>query len=136
MIERPDLRRTARAFAAWVPDSLWRPVFLHSHSTLRVVWRPLVGPLVAIVSFVCSIGRNDVRDSNPRTTKPLSTVRDRHPQINWNFSPERAAGAEHAALNAATFAAKTAWLSQPRAPQTPALIRRSYRAKLEQPKTA
>ena len=46
----------AGAFAAWVPDSLWRAVFLEHHSTLSVVWGPLIGPLVAIVSFVCSIG--------------------------------------------------------------------------------
>jgi uncharacterized membrane protein YraQ (UPF0718 family) len=46
----------AGAFAAWVPDSVWRGVFLEHHSTLSVIWGPLIGPLVAIVSFVCSIG--------------------------------------------------------------------------------
>jgi uncharacterized protein len=46
----------AGAFAAWVPDSIWRGVFLERHSTLSVIWGPLVGPLVALVSFVCSIG--------------------------------------------------------------------------------
>jgi uncharacterized protein len=46
----------AGAFAAWVPDSFWRGVFLERHSTLSVLWGPLVGPLVAVVSFVCSIG--------------------------------------------------------------------------------
>jgi uncharacterized membrane protein YraQ (UPF0718 family) len=46
----------AGAFAAWVPDSVWRGVFLEHHSTLSVLWGPLIGPLVAIVSFVCSIG--------------------------------------------------------------------------------
>jgi uncharacterized membrane protein YraQ (UPF0718 family) len=46
----------AGAFAAWVPDSLWREVFLQHHSTLSVIWGPLIGPSVAIVSFVCSIG--------------------------------------------------------------------------------
>jgi uncharacterized protein len=46
----------AGAFAAWVPDSFWRGVFLEHHSTLSVIWGPLIGPLVAIVSFVCSIG--------------------------------------------------------------------------------
>ncbi|MDX6565218.1 MAG: uncharacterized protein QOE10_880, partial [Gaiellales bacterium] len=44
----------AGAFAAWVPDSFWRGVFLEHHSTLSVIWGPLIGPLVAIVSFVCS----------------------------------------------------------------------------------
>jgi uncharacterized membrane protein YraQ (UPF0718 family) len=46
----------AGTFAAWVPDSVWRGVFLEHHRTLSVIWGPLVGPLVAIVSFVCSIG--------------------------------------------------------------------------------
>jgi uncharacterized protein len=46
----------AGAFAAWVPDSFWRGVFLEHHSTLSVLWGPLVGPLVAVLSFVCSIG--------------------------------------------------------------------------------
>jgi uncharacterized membrane protein YraQ (UPF0718 family) len=46
----------AGAFAAWVPESFWQGVFLEHHSTLSVIWGPLVGPLVAIVSFVCSIG--------------------------------------------------------------------------------
>jgi uncharacterized protein len=46
----------AGAFAAWVPDSVWRGVFLEHHATLSVLWGPVVGPLVAIVSFVCSIG--------------------------------------------------------------------------------
>jgi uncharacterized membrane protein YraQ (UPF0718 family) len=46
----------AGAFAAWVPESFWQGVFLEHHSTLSVIWGPLVGPLVAVVSFVCSIG--------------------------------------------------------------------------------
>jgi uncharacterized membrane protein YraQ (UPF0718 family) len=46
----------AGAFAAWVPDSFWRAVFLQHHPTLSVIWDPLIGPLIAVVSFVCSIG--------------------------------------------------------------------------------
>ncbi len=46
----------AGALAAWVPDSFWRSIFLQHHGTLATLWGPLVGPLVAIVSFVCSIG--------------------------------------------------------------------------------
>jgi uncharacterized membrane protein YraQ (UPF0718 family) len=46
----------AGALAAWVPDSFWRSVFLQHHGALATVWGPLIGPLVAIVSFVCSIG--------------------------------------------------------------------------------
>src|SRR4051794_14422583 len=46
----------AGALAAWVPESFWRAIFFEGHHTLAKLWGPLVGPLVAIVSFVCSIG--------------------------------------------------------------------------------
>jgi len=46
----------AGAIAAWVPDSFWRAFFLSDHPTLALFWGPLIGPLVAIVSFVCSVG--------------------------------------------------------------------------------
>jgi uncharacterized membrane protein YraQ (UPF0718 family) len=46
----------AGALAAWVPDSFWQRFFLEHHPELAKVWGPLVGPLVAMVSFVCSIG--------------------------------------------------------------------------------
>jgi uncharacterized membrane protein YraQ (UPF0718 family) len=46
----------AGAIAAWVPDSFWQHFFLSGHPVLAGVWGPLVGPLVAVVSFVCSIG--------------------------------------------------------------------------------
>jgi uncharacterized membrane protein YraQ (UPF0718 family) len=46
----------AGALAAWVPDSFWRSLFLEHHTTLAKFWGPLIGPLVAILSFVCSIG--------------------------------------------------------------------------------
>jgi uncharacterized membrane protein YraQ (UPF0718 family) len=46
----------AGAIAAWVPESFWRSFFIADHPTLSVVWGPIVGPIVAIVSFVCSIG--------------------------------------------------------------------------------
>jgi uncharacterized protein len=46
----------AGAFAAWVPDSVWRGVFLEHHAVLSVLWGPVIGPLVAMLSFVCSIG--------------------------------------------------------------------------------
>src|SRR5213082_721250 len=46
----------AGALAAWVPDSFWRSLFFESHGTVAKFWGPLVGPAVAIVSFVCSIG--------------------------------------------------------------------------------
>lgn len=46
----------AGALAAWVPDSFWRIFFLTNNPTLAKIEGPLVGPLVAIVSFVCSVG--------------------------------------------------------------------------------
>ena len=46
----------AGAFAAWVPESFLRAFFFAGHPLLAKLWGPLVGPLVAVVSFVCSIG--------------------------------------------------------------------------------
>jgi hypothetical protein len=46
----------AGALAAWVPESFWRTFFLSGNPTLARIEGPLVGPLVAIVSFVCSVG--------------------------------------------------------------------------------
>ena len=46
----------AGAIATWVPDSFWQHFFLTGHPGAAAVWGPLVGPLVAVFSFVCSIG--------------------------------------------------------------------------------
>ena len=46
----------AGALAAWVPESWWQSLFLENHHTLNKIWGPIIGPLVAVVSFVCSIG--------------------------------------------------------------------------------
>jgi uncharacterized membrane protein YraQ (UPF0718 family) len=46
----------AGALAAWVPDSFWRRLFLEHHGTLGKLWGPLIGPAVAMISFVCSVG--------------------------------------------------------------------------------
>jgi len=46
----------AGALAAWVPDSWWQAIFFEQHPTFAKIWGPLIGPLVAIISFVCSIG--------------------------------------------------------------------------------
>ena len=46
----------AGALAAWVPDRFWQSFFLVEHPLVAIIWGPLVGPLVAILSFVCSIG--------------------------------------------------------------------------------
>lgn len=46
----------AGALAAWVPRGFWQSLFLIRHPTLAKLWGPLVGPLVAVLSFVCSVG--------------------------------------------------------------------------------
>jgi uncharacterized membrane protein YraQ (UPF0718 family) len=46
----------AGALAAWVPESWWQSLFLENHDTLAKFWGPIIGPAVAIISFVCSIG--------------------------------------------------------------------------------
>ncbi|GAA1898865.1 permease [Streptantibioticus ferralitis] len=46
----------AGAVAAWVPDGFWRGFFFAGHPLAAKLWGPLIGPLVAVVSFVCSIG--------------------------------------------------------------------------------
>jgi len=45
----------AGALAAWVPDSFWRGLFLPTTARSQRSGA-LIGPLVAIISFVCSIG--------------------------------------------------------------------------------
>jgi len=46
----------AGALAAWAPQALWQGFFFTDHPLLAKLWGPLVGPLVAVVSFVCSVG--------------------------------------------------------------------------------
>jgi uncharacterized protein len=46
----------AGAIAAWVPDSFWNAFFFSGHPLAAKLWGPLIGPVVAIISFVCSIG--------------------------------------------------------------------------------
>jgi uncharacterized membrane protein YraQ (UPF0718 family) len=46
----------AGALGAWVPDSFWRHLFLTGHPVVAKVWGPLIGPIISIVAFVCSIG--------------------------------------------------------------------------------
>ena len=42
--------------AAWIPDTFWRRLFFAGHPLLAKIWGPLIGPLVAVAAFVCSIG--------------------------------------------------------------------------------
>ena len=39
-----------------MPDSFWRHLFLTGHPVLSKVWGPLIGPVISILAFVCSIG--------------------------------------------------------------------------------
>jgi uncharacterized membrane protein YraQ (UPF0718 family) len=46
----------AGAVGAWVPDSFWQQLFLTDHALASKVWGPIIGPVIAVLSFVCSIG--------------------------------------------------------------------------------
>ena len=46
----------AGTLAAWVPNGFWEGFFLVHHPLLTKLWGPLIGPLVSLLSFVCSIG--------------------------------------------------------------------------------
>jgi len=46
----------AGALAAWVPNEFWQAFFFVDHPLLAKIWGPLIGPIVAIISFVCSVG--------------------------------------------------------------------------------
>jgi uncharacterized protein len=46
----------AGAIGAWVPDSFWRHLFLTSHPLGARLWGPVIGPVISMLSFVCSIG--------------------------------------------------------------------------------
>ena len=42
--------------AVLVPNSLWNAIFFHGHGIFTSIENVIVGPLIAILSFVCSIG--------------------------------------------------------------------------------
>jgi uncharacterized membrane protein YraQ (UPF0718 family) len=46
----------AGAVAAWVPDSFWHHLLAVDHPLLSKIWGPLIGPIISLLSFVCSIG--------------------------------------------------------------------------------
>jgi YHS domain-containing protein/uncharacterized membrane protein YraQ (UPF0718 family) len=46
----------AGALAAWVPNSWWQAFFLTNHPALNEFWSPLIGPVISMLSFVCSVG--------------------------------------------------------------------------------
>ncbi len=46
----------AGAVAAWVPNTFWHHLFAVDHPLLSKIWGPIIGPIIGILSFVCSIG--------------------------------------------------------------------------------
>lgn len=42
--------------ATIVPTSIWKVVFISGHGTLTQIENALVGPIIAFISFVCSVG--------------------------------------------------------------------------------
>lgn len=46
----------AGALAAWIPQSWWKALFFTNNHALAVIWGPLIAPLIAVLSFVCSVG--------------------------------------------------------------------------------
>ncbi len=46
----------AGALAAWVPDSFWQHIFFTGNPLLAKIWGPLLGPVISVFAFVCSIG--------------------------------------------------------------------------------
>jgi hypothetical protein len=46
----------AGAAAAWIPDSFWQSLFFTDHPIAAELWGPIIGPVVAVAAFVCSIG--------------------------------------------------------------------------------
>jgi len=42
--------------AVLVPTHVWNDVFIHGHGFWTILENAIVGPFVAIISFVCSVG--------------------------------------------------------------------------------
>jgi uncharacterized membrane protein YraQ (UPF0718 family) len=46
----------AGALGAWVPNDFWKDFFLVKHPVAAMIWGAFVGPLIALISFTCSVG--------------------------------------------------------------------------------
>ncbi len=46
----------AGALGAWVPAHFWQSFFLVQDPVLARFWGPVIGPLISMLSFVCSVG--------------------------------------------------------------------------------
>src|SRR6266567_523245 len=70
----------AGALAAWVPNAFWQSFFLTGHPVLATLWGPIIGPLVAVISFVCSVGNIPLAAVLLRRSDRFHLRRpDRHP---------------------------------------------------------
>ena len=47
----------AGAVGAWVPATFWQHLFLTSDPLAGGLWGPVIGPVISVLSFVCSIGK-------------------------------------------------------------------------------
>ena len=41
---------------AWVPNSFWQHLFFTGDPLAAKLWGPVIGPVISVLSFVCSIG--------------------------------------------------------------------------------
>lgn len=46
----------AGALGSWVPDAAWKAVFFEGHGVLSAVWGAVIGPVIALAAFTCSVG--------------------------------------------------------------------------------
>jgi uncharacterized protein len=46
----------AGAIGAWVPEAFWSHLFISGSGLGPALWSALIGPLVALLSYVCSVG--------------------------------------------------------------------------------
>src|SRR5712675_635427 len=46
----------AGAAGAWVPSTFWQHLFLTGDPLAARLWGPVIGPVISVLSFVCSIG--------------------------------------------------------------------------------
>ena len=53
IVHRPADRRRRRRLGA---ETFWEAFFLTDHPLATAIWGPIVGPVVSMLSFVCSIG--------------------------------------------------------------------------------
>ena len=78
----------AGAIAAWTPRGFWNAFFLTGHPVLSKLWGPIVGPLVAIVAFVCR--------EHPACRRAVERRHQlRRRALLHSRRPDRAAGPQH-----------------------------------------